>query len=70
MIPSLRLLKEKNRLKDGEERGEARGKAEGEAVGIVNVARRMLAGGIELSVIVKMTGLSLEEIKKLSLNPL
>jgi hypothetical protein len=39
-------------------------------MGIAKVARRMLAGGMELSVIAKMTGLSFEVIKKLSLNPL
>ena len=66
MTAAERLMK-KGEAKGGA-RGKAEGKAEGEAMGIAKVARQMLVGGIELSLIAKMTRLSFQAIKELSLN--
>ena len=45
----------------GLEEGEAKGKAEGKA----EIARAMLAEGMELALIIKLTGLSAEELSAL-----
>ncbi|MFC6650148.1 Rpn family recombination-promoting nuclease/putative transposase [Paenibacillus rhizoplanae] len=45
--------------------GEANGKAEGKADAQKETAHKLLALGIELSVIAEATGLSVEEIQKL-----
>lgn len=45
--------------------GEAKGKAEGKADAQKETAHKLLALGIELSVIAEATGLSVEEIQKL-----
>jgi predicted transposase/invertase (TIGR01784 family) len=50
----------------GIEAGKAKGKAEGKAEGKLEVARVMLAKGVDISFIAEMTGLTKEAIEKLS----
>jgi len=52
---------------EGKAEGRAEGKAEGEAEGRAKVAQNMLRLGIALNQIAQATGLSIEEIQKLSL---
>jgi predicted transposase/invertase (TIGR01784 family) len=42
-----------------------KGKAEGKAEGIIDIALRMLSKGMSVAVISEVTGLSVDEIKKL-----
>ena len=50
---------------EGERIGEARGRSEGEASGRAAVAKAMKSEGIDINTIVKVSGLSKEEIEKL-----
>ena len=56
-------------LKEGIEAGKAQGLQEGKAQGLqqskIEIAKKMLSKGMPLDLIVEMTGLSEEEIKKL-----
>ena len=56
-------------LKEGIEAGKAQGLQEGKAQGLqqskIEIAKKMLSKGMPLDLIVVMTGLSEEEIKKL-----
>ena len=56
-------------LKEGIEAGKAQGLQEGKAQGMqqskIEIAKKMLSKGMPLDLIVEMTGLSEEEIKKL-----
>ncbi|MDJ0836944.1 MAG: hypothetical protein QNK37_10540 [Acidobacteriota bacterium] len=54
---------EEKGIKRGEERGEERGIEKGKKEGLLEAARGMLAEGVELKVILRITGLSEEEIK-------
>ena len=49
----------------GLEEGEAKGKAEGRAEGKAEIAKAMLAEGMDLALIIKLTGLSAEELSAL-----
>ncbi|MDR3001020.1 MAG: hypothetical protein LBU89_07135, partial [Fibromonadaceae bacterium] len=49
----------------GEARGIEKGKAEGKAEGILQVAKKMKAEGVDIDVILKVTGLSAEDVAKL-----
>ena len=56
-------------LKEGIEAGKSQGLQEGKAQGLqqskIEIAKKMLSKGMPLDLIVEMTGLSEEEIKKL-----
>ena len=56
-------------LKEGIEAGKAQGLQEGKTQGLqqskIEIAKKMLSKGMPLDLIVEMTGLSEEEIKKL-----
>ena len=52
-------------LAEGLAEGEAKGKAEGRAEAKTEIARGMLENGIDLKLIVKLTGLSEEEVRSL-----
>ena len=54
---------------EGEAKGKAEGIAEGKAKGIAGIAKAMLADNVNPAVIAKYTGLSEEEIRKLSQSP-
>jgi predicted transposase YdaD len=56
---------EKRGRAEGEKRGRAEGRAEGEKRGRFDIAKNMIDLGLETDVIVKSTGLSEEQIKKL-----
>ena len=49
----------------GREEGRAEGKSEGRAEGMVDVAKKMLAEKMDINLIIKITGLTKEEIEKL-----
>lgn len=57
-------------LKEGIEAGKAQGLQEGKAQGLqqskIEIAKKMLSKGMPLDLIVEMTGLSEEEIKKVA----
>lgn len=48
-----------------EQKGEARGIAKGRVEGRVEVARTMLANGLDCATVMKMTGLSEEELAQI-----
>ena len=50
----------------GREEGEAKGREEGEAKGKAEIAKNLLAKGLDTSFISEVTGLSVPEIEKLS----
>ena len=52
-------------LNKGREEGRAEGRAEGRDAGHEDVARKMLAEGIEISFIAKVTGLPVGDIERL-----
>ena len=52
-------------IEEGEARGEAKGEARGKLEGKLEVAQSMLEAGSDTAFIVKVTGLSKEEIDKL-----
>ncbi|TDL48811.1 Rpn family recombination-promoting nuclease/putative transposase [Paenibacillus dendritiformis] len=60
------LLDEASRVAGAKAEGIAEGMAKGMAKGKVEVARKLLALGVEIALIAKASGLSEEEIKKLS----
>ena len=51
--------------KKGHEAGRAEGFAEGQAQGIAEVAGKMLAAGMSIEEIARLTGLSEEEVRQL-----
>jgi len=55
----------KVREMEGEARGEARGRARGRAESMAEVAARLKAKGVDMSTIIEVTNLSLDEILKL-----
>ncbi|GAA3412703.1 hypothetical protein ACFFNY_33140 [Paenibacillus hodogayensis] len=60
------LIERNSLIAEGEARGEAKGEAKGEARGIAKAARAMLIEGIDMTVIAKVTGLSVAEIERLA----
>jgi predicted transposase/invertase (TIGR01784 family) len=56
-----------NTLKKAKAEGKAEGMAEGEAKGKLEIAQRMLLENIDINLITKITGLSIEELDKLKL---
>ena len=50
---------------DGFAEGEAKGKAEGSAAKAAEIARAMLASGMDIPLISSLTGLPEEEVKRL-----
>ncbi len=57
---------EEKGLAKGREEGEAKGREEGEAKGKAEIAKNLLAKGLDASFISEVTGLSITEIEKLS----
>lgn len=55
----------KNSLDTAKEEGRAEGREEGRAEGIAMVAKMMYAKGMDIDVIVSMTGLSTDEVESL-----
>jgi len=54
-------------LEEGMEKGREEGREEGRAEGMANAARNMLAEGFSIDLVVKCTGLSVEQVKELKL---
>ena len=54
-------------LEEGRTEGRAEGREEGRAEGMANAARNMLAEGFSIDLVVKCTGLSIEQVKELKL---
>ena len=52
-------------MKQGEAKGEVRGEKRGVKRGILETAKNMLKNNIDVSIIQKCTGLSLNEVKRL-----
>ena len=54
-------------MEKGMEKGREEGREEGRAEGMANAARNMLAEGFSIDLVVKCTGLSVEQVKELKL---
>ena len=54
-------------MEKGMEKGREEGREEGRAEGMANAARNMLAEGFSIDLVVKCTGLSIEQVKELKL---
>ncbi|MBP9727447.1 MAG: Rpn family recombination-promoting nuclease/putative transposase, partial [Gammaproteobacteria bacterium] len=54
-----------DKWEEGLEKGREEGREEGVQAGLIRVAKNLLKGGFELSVIAQNTGLSMEVLKKL-----
>ena len=54
-------------LEEGMEKGIEKGREEGRTEGMANAARNMLAEGFSIDLVVKCTGLSIEQVKQLKL---
>ena len=62
-----RLVENNNAREEGRAEGLAEGEAKGKAEGKTEIAKAMLAEGMDKALIIKLTGLSADEVERLQL---